>query len=284
MDIISRAEAKEQGLKHYFTGKPCKRGHIEKRFVTGFSCVVCAKMHYDERRKKHPEKYAETSNKHYWNNREKCVKAVMDSQKRNKSRHLKNKRDYHHRNKERLSKERREWYQENKQIAYQRHKAYREKNRAKVREAHRRWCQRNKEKVDQYRKGWLERNPGIVSEIHKDRMKNDPEYKAARSIRHTLNRTLRLLKKEKGGSTESVLGYTIQEFKDHIERNMLPDMSWENQGEVWHLDHVVSVAEMVKMGITDPKKVNALKNLMPEYKGVNLSKGAGFALSSPPML
>lgn len=28
--------------KYYFTGKPCKRGHIAKRFVTSRSCVDCS--------------------------------------------------------------------------------------------------------------------------------------------------------------------------------------------------------------------------------------------------
>jgi hypothetical protein len=39
--IISRAEAKAQGLPHYFTGKTCKRGHIAKRQLNG-TCVLCA--------------------------------------------------------------------------------------------------------------------------------------------------------------------------------------------------------------------------------------------------
>ncbi|QJB21871.1 endonuclease VII [Xanthomonas phage FoX2] len=39
-DVISRAEAKAQGLKRYFTGKPCKRGHVVERLVSG-DCVEC---------------------------------------------------------------------------------------------------------------------------------------------------------------------------------------------------------------------------------------------------
>ena len=31
MEIISRKEAKAQGLVHYFTGKPCLHGHLAKR-------------------------------------------------------------------------------------------------------------------------------------------------------------------------------------------------------------------------------------------------------------
>lgn len=44
MQRISRKVAKAAGLKHYFTGKPCKRGgHIDQRYVASFCCVTCAR-------------------------------------------------------------------------------------------------------------------------------------------------------------------------------------------------------------------------------------------------
>jgi hypothetical protein len=41
MQIISRAEAKAKGLKRYFTGKPCKHGHVAEREVFNATCVEC---------------------------------------------------------------------------------------------------------------------------------------------------------------------------------------------------------------------------------------------------
>lgn len=38
--IITRAEAKACGLDRYFTGKPCKHGHVAQRYKSG-RCVVC---------------------------------------------------------------------------------------------------------------------------------------------------------------------------------------------------------------------------------------------------
>jgi len=43
MEIISRKEALERGLLHYFTGKPCKYGHTVKRYVKDKKCVDCNK-------------------------------------------------------------------------------------------------------------------------------------------------------------------------------------------------------------------------------------------------
>jgi hypothetical protein len=55
LKIITRKEAKEQGLKHYFTGKPCVNGHICIRFVSG-TCKECGAEHTRLRRVQN-EKY-----------------------------------------------------------------------------------------------------------------------------------------------------------------------------------------------------------------------------------
>jgi len=39
--IITKAEAKAQGLKHFYTGKPCKHGHIGYRTYPYNTCVEC---------------------------------------------------------------------------------------------------------------------------------------------------------------------------------------------------------------------------------------------------
>lgn len=42
MQTISRAQALSQGLTHYFTGKPCKRGHLSSRLTANHNCYECA--------------------------------------------------------------------------------------------------------------------------------------------------------------------------------------------------------------------------------------------------
>ena len=48
--LIPLARAKAEGLTHYFTGKPCGKGHIALRFTSVRKCVVChnaqAKEHH----------------------------------------------------------------------------------------------------------------------------------------------------------------------------------------------------------------------------------------------
>ena len=44
MREISREVAEASGERFYFTGKPCKRGHIDKRYVSSGTCVTCNDM------------------------------------------------------------------------------------------------------------------------------------------------------------------------------------------------------------------------------------------------
>jgi hypothetical protein len=73
---ISRAEAKAQGLKFYYTGEACKRGHIAKRNLNG-TCTQCASAyklaHTRNARAKDPEGFRATVSaavrRHYERNR-----------------------------------------------------------------------------------------------------------------------------------------------------------------------------------------------------------------------
>ncbi|WPJ68504.1 hypothetical protein OMDBNIEC_00018 [Salmonella phage STP-SP5] len=56
MEIITRDEAKERGLKYYFTGKPCAKGHVSERKTVDGYCITCDR----EARKKRMRIYNKT--------------------------------------------------------------------------------------------------------------------------------------------------------------------------------------------------------------------------------
>jgi len=79
--IVTRQEAARRGLLRYFTGKPCKRGHVVERFVSTATCIECGlissrhyqrtpKGHASRRRYKLTNKYLETMLRHNLNSRE----------------------------------------------------------------------------------------------------------------------------------------------------------------------------------------------------------------------
>lgn len=68
MELIDCQTAKAQGKSKYFTGKPCKHGHIAERYVLNWTCVVChTTKQLDVQRNwraKHPEKSREYTAKY----------------------------------------------------------------------------------------------------------------------------------------------------------------------------------------------------------------------------
>lgn len=54
MQIITRKEAKEKGLPRYFTGKPCKHGHVAERITGSAQCTGCFN-HYYKKMYQNPE-------------------------------------------------------------------------------------------------------------------------------------------------------------------------------------------------------------------------------------
>lgn len=49
--IVSRDDAKAAGLKRYFTGEPCRNGHVAERLVSAGKCVDCDKAKKEKKRR-----------------------------------------------------------------------------------------------------------------------------------------------------------------------------------------------------------------------------------------
>lgn len=77
----SRAEAKAKGAKYYFTGEPCKHGHIAPRKTKG-ACVECLKVEWEKsnvaraeyfRQYNQSEAGKEAKQKYYEHNRKQVI-------------------------------------------------------------------------------------------------------------------------------------------------------------------------------------------------------------------
>lgn len=84
MKIISRAEAKSQGLKYYFTSNPCKHGHVSKRLVSNKNCWDCALIAKSKDYKENRHARLEAMKRNYRDNAAEKKKYVAEWQKRNK--------------------------------------------------------------------------------------------------------------------------------------------------------------------------------------------------------
>lgn len=77
-EIISRKDAINNCLPHYFTGVPCKRGHIDIRSTKYKTCYSCSRERTAEFNKRNPEKKRAWDARYAENNKE----AVAEIKKR----------------------------------------------------------------------------------------------------------------------------------------------------------------------------------------------------------
>lgn len=61
MVVIGRDDARIQGLRRYYTGIPCKYGHLSERFVSNKKCLECGRINNAKWMAENPERWKEIS-------------------------------------------------------------------------------------------------------------------------------------------------------------------------------------------------------------------------------
>jgi hypothetical protein len=70
---MERVEAKALGAIKYYTGRPCKHGHVTDRFTASGSCSECLTVSSNKRHEANPERRHQYHEKHYAKNKARCV-------------------------------------------------------------------------------------------------------------------------------------------------------------------------------------------------------------------
>lgn len=116
----------------------------------------------------------------------------------------------------------------------------------------------------------------------KKRFKTDIDYKLKKTIQISiLNYLKKYGKQGKSLHTLEYLGYEIGDLKKHLESQFKSDMTWDNHGTLWHIDHIRPLAsyKFVVDGEEDTDAIKqcwSLDNLRPLYSIKNMSKGSAY--------
>ena len=106
------------------------------------------------------------------------------------------------------------------------------------------------------------------------RWNKDRNYiKAAKIYRSFFGKKYYLATKYPGSQVlEKYFGYSLIQFKAHIESKFESGMTWQNYGKIWEIDHIYPISGFLALGITDHKIISALINLRPMFKSLNRIK------------
>ena len=87
----------------------------------------------------------------------------------------------------------------------------------------------------------------------------------------------RALRSDKSKRSIEYLGCDIETYKKYLEDQFVDEMSWENYGSVWEIDHIVPI-KYKKPTLEEVTERLHYKNTQPLWSEVNTSKGNRFIL------
>jgi hypothetical protein len=150
MQIIRRKDAIAQGLKRYFTGEPCKRGHISEKNVSDYRCLQCAAEKARERRWRDPEAARKKAREWRNKNREKINERNRQRHAANPEKHRAVAMRFYWDNWETCRQWRKDWWQANKEENQKKQREAYKQNREVFLSASRRWKAKNKDRISIY--------------------------------------------------------------------------------------------------------------------------------------
>lgn len=158
-------------------------------------------------------------------------------------------------------------------------RAYWKKNRKTLlpinRQKHKRWYETNRASKLASNKAWYKANKEKAQNYHREyerKKRKNPIYRLHQSISSALRRGLKGSKNKQKWQT--ILGYSTEQLKQHLESLFTKGMTWKNYGK-WHIDHKRPIAsfDISSQHCDDFKTCWALSNLQPLWAKDNLSKG-----------
>ncbi|WNL63631.1 hypothetical protein ST4_073 [Aeromonas phage ST4] len=230
-ETISRAEAKANGLKFYFTGKPCSKGGIGLRNVSDGWCLcdTCKQERADQKRRHYKENIDSISEK--------------NSQ-------------YRQRNREAEAERARRWREQNRGAYLERKRSNREQNREYIAAYQRRHYERNRESALDRARRYREENKDTIARYKRDHYEANPEKYLAQSARR------RASKRRAVPAWFSELDqFAFEEAYD------LAAIREAETGIEWHVDHMVPLQSKTACGLHCADNIQVIPADMNLSKG-----------------
>ena len=167
--------------------------------------------------------------------------------------------------------EKKQWRQEHKKEKNQYNKQYNQEHKEEKKQYNKQWRQDHREQTKQYNKQWS-----------KNRYQIDIMYRLNRIIRSAIKQSLKKNSLSKNHRPwETLVGFTIQELKLHLEKQFDSNMNWNNHGTYWHLDHIIPLSSLKFSSVNDEnfKFLWCLTNLQPLFGPENISKSNKFIIN-----
>ena len=131
----------------------------------------------------------------------------------------------------------------------------------------------NRDWVLNNRKTYVRKNRTKINLYQKKRRDSDLNFKLAHNLRVRTNKAFKSQNVRKTNKTLGLLGCSHSFFKNWIIHQLYGNMTLENYGSVWQIDHCLAVASFNLLDENDMKKCFNWVNLRPMHLKDNIIKG-----------
>jgi hypothetical protein len=194
---------------------------------------------------------------------------------RNKEKHLADNRLWRAKNADRHKAQQAEYNAGRREAAAIYHRAYRARNRERIAEQKAEHYAANRDAIV----AKVCARQAAAKEVRRQRYRRNPMLRLNAALRASVSRGL--ANGTKGGRrTQSLLGYSLDDLRRHLESQFREGMTWDNYGD-WHVDHIKPLSSFVFECPEDMqfKAAWALSNLQPLWAAENQQKAAKLASS-----
>jgi len=126
-------------------------------------------------------------------------------------------------------------------------------------EVTKRYYDKNKDAIIAKNRKYELKNKDQTKKNHREYMRKrrqDPKYKLIESTRALINHHL----KSKTKSSNKYLGCTYEEYSLHLERQFDKNMSWDNYGVYWEVDHIIPLSKGGSFHYTNTQPLTITEN------------------------
>jgi hypothetical protein len=160
-------------------------------------------------------------------------------------------------------------YDDNKDKKKELKKQYNEQYRLNNEDKIKQYRTDNKDKTKQYRIQNRDKNKEYFKYYSKQRRQNNILFKLISNLRSLISNSIRNKGYNKCSKSTVILGCTWEEFKQHIESQFEPWMTWDNYGckiplgpnITWDLDHIIPINNAITE--EDIIRLNHYTNFQP---------------------
>lgn len=147
------------------------------------------------------------------------------------------------------------------------HQVYYEKNKDKIKEYYKEHYINNKDNYLKNNQKWRNENKIDLNIKAKIRNKTDENYRLKKALRSRLHKCIK-----KNKLTMKYIDCDLDFFKKWLSFNFNENMSFENYGPYWHLDHVLPCSKFNFENEDDISKCFIWYNIQPLEGILNMSK------------